>query len=175
MAWLVWILNGWKENGCKWSGFWMGFEIRKPNHLKSRQMVAIFVNNHLKSWQKCPDFEWSSFQIVGTIALAISKPNHLKDGPFEIRHSISPDLKCFWVSKGQISDPYCIFNHMKMSFTIELPQMQKSKSMFNKSTLLVNVFRPFIDPRRQKTCRRNLLVDQKFWWKTFRNFFNVVL
>ena len=27
-----------------------------------------FVKNQLKSEQKCPDFEWSGFQMVGTIA-----------------------------------------------------------------------------------------------------------
>ena len=34
-------MNGQKEVGCKWSGFRMGSEILKPNHLKSRQMAAI--------------------------------------------------------------------------------------------------------------------------------------
>ena len=38
---LVWILNGTKRLGCKWSGFWMGSAFRKPNHLKCRQMSAI--------------------------------------------------------------------------------------------------------------------------------------
>ena len=39
-----------------------------------------FVKNHLKSGQKCPHFEWSGFQMVGTIAIAIAKaqPDHLK-------------------------------------------------------------------------------------------------
>ena len=32
-----------------------------------------FIKNHLKSGQKRPDFEWSGFQLVGTIALAIAK------------------------------------------------------------------------------------------------------
>ena len=53
-------------------------EIWKPDYLKSRQMVAI-VKNHFKSGLKCPDFEWSSFQIVGTIVIAIAKAH-----PFEI-------------------------------------------------------------------------------------------
>ena len=33
---------------------------------------------------------------------------NLKTGPFEIQPSKSMDLKCFWISNGQISDPYCI-------------------------------------------------------------------
>ena len=37
-----------------------------------------FVKNHLKSGQKHPDFEWSGFQMVGTIAIAIAKA-----GPFK--------------------------------------------------------------------------------------------
>ena len=32
----------------------------------------------LKSGQKCPDFDWSSYQMVGTIAIAIAKAQ-----PFE--------------------------------------------------------------------------------------------
>ena len=40
----------------------MGFEIQtNGRHL---------VKNHLKSGQKCPDFEWSGFHMVGTIAIA---------------------------------------------------------------------------------------------------------
>ena len=49
----------------------MGSEMRKPNHIKSGQMAAI-CQNHLKSEQRCQDFEWSRFQIVGTIAKAES-------------------------------------------------------------------------------------------------------
>ena len=47
-----------------------------------------FIENHLKSGQKCLDFEWSSFQMVGTIAKAIAKAQ-----PFEIQPSKSLDLK----------------------------------------------------------------------------------
>ena len=36
----------------------MGSEILKPSRLKSGQ--------------KCPDFEWSGFQMVGTIAMALA-------------------------------------------------------------------------------------------------------
>ena len=39
---LVWISKMVKKRlGCKWSGFRMGSEIRKPNHLKSLQMAPI--------------------------------------------------------------------------------------------------------------------------------------
>ena len=44
--------------GCLWSEFQMGSEIRKPNCLKSGQ--------------KCPDFEFSGFEMFGTIAIAIA-------------------------------------------------------------------------------------------------------
>ena len=47
----------------------MGSENRKSNHLNSGQMAAI-LSNHLQSGQKRTDFEWSSFQMVGTIAIA---------------------------------------------------------------------------------------------------------
>ena len=57
----------------------MGSEIRKPNHLKSGQMAAIYVKHHLKSGQKRPDFEWSGFRMVGTIAIAIAKAQPFKN------------------------------------------------------------------------------------------------
>ena len=46
-----------------------------------------FVKNHLKSGQKCPDFKWSGFLMVGT------KANHLKTAPFEILPSKIPDFR----------------------------------------------------------------------------------
>ena len=36
------------------------------------EIQTNFVKEHLKSRQKHLDFEWSSFQMVGTIAVAIS-------------------------------------------------------------------------------------------------------
>ena len=68
--------------------------------IKIKQMEAI-QKNHLKSRQKCPDFEWSGFWKVETIAIA-------KTRPFEIWPLKSPDFKCFWIFNGQISDPQCI-------------------------------------------------------------------
>ena len=74
-----------KRLGCKWSGFWKEYEIQMPNHWKSRQNSIILSENFLKSRQKCPDFEWSGFQLVGTIAIVIPKAP-----PFEIwKHSKS--------------------------------------------------------------------------------------
>ena len=46
-----------------------------------------FVKNHLKSGQKCSDFEWSGLPMVGTKAMAILKPDHFKTGQLEIRPS----------------------------------------------------------------------------------------
>ena len=73
-AGLVWILNGQKEVGLQifWilNGIWdmeaQPFEIWTKGHR--------FVINHLKSWQKCPDFEWSGYQMVGIIAIAKAWP-----------------------------------------------------------------------------------------------------
>ena len=42
-------------------------------------MAAIIAENHLESGQKCPDFEWSGFQMVGTIAIAIAKALQFKN------------------------------------------------------------------------------------------------
>ena len=66
--------------GGKWSGFPMGSEFRKPNHLKSGQMAAI-LSKTLDIWTKT-----SRFWMVGTIAIA-------KARPFEIRSSKSPKFK----------------------------------------------------------------------------------
>ena len=60
------------------------------DYMKSGQMTIILSKKQLKSGQKCLDFGWSGFQMVGTIAIAKA----LKTGPFEIRSSKSPDLEC---------------------------------------------------------------------------------
>ena len=72
---LVWILNGRKEVGLQmvWipKGIWnleaQPFEIQTNGLHFVRQ-------KHLKFGQKCPDLEWSGFQMVGTIAISIAKP-----------------------------------------------------------------------------------------------------
>ena len=63
------ILNGQKEVGLQivqilnviWNLEAQPFEIQTNGR--------HFIKNHLKSGQKSPDFEWSGFQMVGTIAL----------------------------------------------------------------------------------------------------------
>ena len=64
----------WSERGGDANGldFEMGSEIRKPNHF-NRDKYPPFHQNHLKSGQKHSDFKWSSFQMVGDIAMAIAK------------------------------------------------------------------------------------------------------
>ena len=49
------ISNGPKRSVCKWSRFWMGTEIWKPDHLKSRQMLP-FCQNPLEIWTKMSIF-----------------------------------------------------------------------------------------------------------------------
>ena len=68
----------------------MRSEILKPDFLNSDKWSAFYKKKQLKSGQKCLDFGWSGFQMVGTIAIAKA----LKTGPFEIRSSKSPDLEC---------------------------------------------------------------------------------
>ena len=58
-----WSKIGWVANG-------QPFEIRTNG--------CHFIQNHLKFGQKCPDFEWSSFQMVGIIAMTIANTQ-----PFE--------------------------------------------------------------------------------------------
>ena len=69
-SWLVWISDGQKEVGLQM--FWTYYGIWDPE----AQLFEVqtnrrhFVKNHLKSWQKYPDFEWSGFKMVGTKAIA---------------------------------------------------------------------------------------------------------
>ena len=60
------VKRGWFTNGMD---FEVGFEIRKPNHLKSGQ--------------NCPNFEWSIFRVM-TIVLAKATARPFKSRPFEI-------------------------------------------------------------------------------------------
>ena len=66
-----------KRLGCKWSRSQMASEIWKPNLEKSRQMAAI-LSYHLKSRQRCPDFEWSGFKMAGIVAIAKARPLEIK-------------------------------------------------------------------------------------------------
>ena len=52
----------------------MGSEIPKPNHLKSRQMGTTWSKTIWNPDKKDPDFEWSNFGMVGTIAIALDQP-----------------------------------------------------------------------------------------------------
>ena len=62
-----------------------------------------FFKNHLKSGQKCPDFQWSTFHKV-----AKTKADLLQSRSFQIQPSKSPDFKYFPILNGWISDPGCI-------------------------------------------------------------------
>ena len=56
-----------------------------------RTIGRHFVKNHLKSGQKRPDFVWSGFRTVGTIAtyyVTIAKAR-----PFQIQPSKSSDFR----------------------------------------------------------------------------------
>ena len=73
---LVWISNGQKELVCKWSGFWKRSEIGKPEPLKSGHMTSIWLPFEILT--KTSGFWMICFWMVGTIAIALEKPNHLK-------------------------------------------------------------------------------------------------
>ena len=106
--WTSLDLNGQKEVGLQIvqisNGIWnreaQPFEIWTNGH--------HFVVNHLKSGPKSLDFQWSGFQMVGTIAIVIAKAQPFEIGPFEIRPSKIPDFKYFQISNGRISNPHCI-------------------------------------------------------------------
>ena len=77
---LEWSRRGWFENG---PNFEWDLEIPTNGH--------YFVQNHLKSKQKHPDFEWSSFQMVGTIVIAIVIAR-----PFWKQDHFKSDLQKIW-------------------------------------------------------------------------------
>ena len=76
-----WSKRGWVANG---PDFEWDLKSESPAILNPDKWQT-FVKNHLKSRQKHPDFKWSGFQMVVTIAIAIVKAQ-----PFEIRPSKSP-------------------------------------------------------------------------------------
>ena len=85
---LVWISNSpkevelqlvWISNGI-WNSEAQPFEVRTNGR--------HFFQNQLKSGQKRPDFEWSGFQMFGTMTIAIAKTR-----PFENQTIWNPTLK----------------------------------------------------------------------------------
>ena len=62
-----------KRLDCKWSGFQMGSQIWKPNHLKPDKWVPFCKKYFLKSRPKRSDFKWSNFQLFGTSISHIPK------------------------------------------------------------------------------------------------------
>ena len=73
-----------KRFGC---GFGMGSEIQaQPFEILTNG--RHFVKNHLKSGLKHPDFKWSGFWMVGTIAITIAKTQ-----PFDNRTIWNPTYK----------------------------------------------------------------------------------
>ena len=73
------VKKGWVANGLDFK-----FDLRSGSPTKIRTIGCRFVKNNLKSQQKCLDFEWSCFQLVGTIAIAKAKTQPFEIGPFEI-------------------------------------------------------------------------------------------
>ena len=111
---------------AKRSGIQMPFEYPTAQQYEYQINGRYFVKNHLKSKHKRLDFEWNSFQMVGTITLAIAKA-----GPFEIRPSKSPDLKCFRTLNGRISDAHLVSHSMKSAKSLNFIL----KHLINKSNV----------------------------------------
>ena len=70
---LVWILNSQKEVGLQMVRILNGIQNPEAQPFEIWTNGCHFVKKHLKCGQKCLDFEWSSFQMVGTIAIAMAK------------------------------------------------------------------------------------------------------
>ena len=64
--------NDWKEVGLQMIDLMNGVWNPEAQPFKIQTNGCHLVKNHLKSGQKSQNFKWSSFQMVGTIAIAIS-------------------------------------------------------------------------------------------------------
>ena len=69
---LVLILNGQKEAGLQMVWILNGVWNPEAQPFEIWTNGRLFVKNHLKFGQKWPNFEWSGFWMVGTIAMAAS-------------------------------------------------------------------------------------------------------
>ena len=99
-----------------------------------------FVKNHLKSWQKRQDFEWSYFGMT-------------KARPFENRTIWNPTskmsgFKCLRISFGRISDPHCSPKKFEtLTITLQqgseknstLPRLFKIFAHYSRSSSLHNI------------------------------------
>ena len=86
---LTQILKGQKKVGLQLVRILIGIRNPKAKPLEIWTNGCHFVENHLKSRQKCTNFECSGFgkvhfQIVRTIAIAKAIARPFKTGPFEI-------------------------------------------------------------------------------------------
>ena len=77
-----WSKRGWVANGL--DGIWN----LKAQPFEIQRNCCHFVKSYLKSEQKCLNFKWSSFCMVGNIAIAISKA-----WPFENQTILNPTFK----------------------------------------------------------------------------------
>ena len=107
----------WSKRGCVANGLDFEWDLKSgiPT-IWNPDKWRPFRQKLFEIQTKSPNFEWSGFWMVGTIAIAkagpfenrtIWKPDHLKTGPFEIWPSKSLDFKCFRILNGRISDSHC--------------------------------------------------------------------
>ena len=113
-----------------------------------------FFKNHLKSRQKCRDFQWSTFHKV-----AKTKADLLKSRSFQIQPSKSPDFKYFPILNGWISDPGCI-----------LLLWRKLKKRFRLFVILCRFVQPWTERWRDANLHSRANTTT---WST-RYFYNMV-
>ena len=102
---LVWITNGQKEVELQMDWILNAIWNLEAQTFEIQTNDRHFVKNHLKSGQKCLDFKWSSFWMVGSIAIPKAKA-----WLFEIRPPKSPDFKCFRILNDGTSHPHCLLS-----------------------------------------------------------------
>ena len=129
-----------KRLGCKWSWFWKGAEIQKPNHLKSGQMATI-MSKTIWNPDKWPPFckknIWNrdkNVQILNgpdhsnshSLSPTIWKPYYLKFNLQKVRFSNVSVIK--WLNFRSYCTPkLCL--QFRMTSTLTLPPNCASCSM----------------------------------------------
>ena len=72
---LGWIPNGQKKVDLQIVRISDGIWNPESQPVEFQTNGRHYIKNHLKSGQKCPDFDLSGFQMVGTIAIALPSKN----------------------------------------------------------------------------------------------------
>ena len=128
-----------KRLGCIWSGIWN--QEAQPFEIQTNGCHFV-KKTCLRSGQKSTDCEWSSFQMVGTKAIAIGKALLI-----EFQSSKSPDFKCIRISDSTVAKNFVSTIQMPDTSPIFKPWSEEPTI---KPTIQM-VTKLFVQPLRSRT------------------------